>query len=795
MSSSNRRPTEQSSSPHQPADPASQDFTPSRQAVDPEITRWVRPLSEEQKIAHTRPEPVGTSAASPPQVGVLPSLTMARWLRKVGRGLFWMTLFGTILFLLLTAMGIVSYVYLAANLPSAKTLKARQLNFQTTLLFDSQGNRLSEINNPDFGRRLYVPLERISPYLIDATIATEDRSFFVNTGVDPIAIVRAVYYNVTTGSIVAGGSTITQQLARSVFLSPQERTAQSLKRKVKEAVLAMELTRTYAKTDILEIYLNQIYYGNLAYGIEAASQTYFGKSAANLSLAEAAFLAGLPQGPALYNPYTNPQAALRRQKQVLRLMVEAGYITNQEAQDAMQQPLLQELKTQSSMWKAPHFVNYVRQQLERRYPGDLIYKAGLQVKTTLDPHLQTIAEEEIARQMRILAPYHASDAALVAIEVKTGRIVAMVGSRDFQNEAIAGQINMALVPRQVGSTIKPFLYLVAFEKGWTPATLLLDTPVEYPDGKGGLYRPTNFDHRFHGLVTVREALRNSYNVPAVKTLSEWGVDSLKGMAKRLGITTFTRDDYGLSLALGSGEASLLEMTAAYQVLANGGVRIPPYAITQVLDAGGEEIFQSPQAALQVVRPAHAYLITAILSSADPHSNLSALSLSRPAAFKTGTTNDFRDSWVIGYTPDLVVGVWVGNADYSPMENVTGLVGAGPIWQRFMERAHIGLPAQEFPRPEDVVEIEICADSGTRPSDACPQTRTEFFAADQPPLDASHDVHQFIAIDRNTGKRANRFCASNVITRYFRVYPPEGRTWAIEHGIPQPPQYTCTDFVP
>jgi len=617
-----------------------------------------------------------------------------------------------------------------------------------------------------------------------------------NVGVDPIAVVRAVYYNVTEGEIVSGGSTITQQLARSVLLSPQERSEKTLSRKIREAVLAVELARRYPKDKILEIYLNQIYYGNLAYGIEAASQTYFGKSATGLTLAEAALLAGLPQSPALYDPFTNPEVAKARQQVVLGLMVEAGYISPAQAVAAYEEEL-QYIPPRAD-FPAPHFVVYVRQLLEARYGPELLYQEpGIRVQTALDPRIQTIAEEEVTRQIDALQGKNVTNGAVVVLNVKTGEILAMVGSADFNDESIDGQVNVAMRPRQPGSSIKPLTYLAAFEAGWTPSTLIMDVPVEYPDWAGGVYRPLNYDGKFHGPVLLRAALANSYNIPAVKTLEFVGLPALKEMAERLGVTTLTRDDYGLSLALGSGEVTLLELTGAYQAMANGGLRVPPVAVLQVSDSFGRVIDEyHPPEGTPVLRPEHAYLITHILADNQARTPAfgpsSSLNLSRPAAAKTGTTNDFRDNWTIGYTPDIVVGVWVGNADNSPMQGISGVGGAGPIWHNVMERALEGTPVRDFIRPPTIVEMEICADSGAIPSQVCPRRATEIFAQDQPPLGPEHDIHQVLRIDTGLNCIAHEYSPPNrVVERYFQVYPPDGRAWAVEHGIEQPPD-PCPD---
>jgi 1A family penicillin-binding protein len=717
------------------------------------------------------------------------------WGRLIWRTLLY-TMVGTFLVLVLAlAASVVGYAWLASELPPPEELQTRQFRFETTSIYDRNGSLLLEIIDPNFGRRTYVPLNNIDPDVINATIATEDRFFYQHVGVDPVAIGRAVYYNVSEGRIVSGGSTITQQLVRNVLFDADERNDLTLMRKIREAVLAVELYRQYPKNKILEIYLNQIYYGNLAYGIEAASQTYFGQSAGNLSIAQAALLAGLPQSPAYYDPFMNPEAARLRQIVVIDLMLEAGYLSPAQAAAAKAEDVIGQLTPSGLAFEAPHFINFVRAELETIFPPDLIYQAGLRVETTLDSRLQTVAEDEVARQVDALAARNVTNGALVAIRPQTGEILALVGSKDFRDERISGQINMALAPRQPGSSIKPLTYLAAFERGWTPSTLLMDVPVEYPDGLGGVYRPNNYDDKFHGPVSLRLALANSYNVPAVKTLDFIGIAALKEMAARLGITTLSRDDYGLALTLGGGEVPLAEMTAAYQALANGGVRLRPVSILRVSDKFGNVIYEfHPEVGQRVLKADHAYLISHVLAdnearsiSFGPNSNLR---LSRPAAAKTGTTNDFRDNWTIGYTPDLVTGVWVGNADYTPMQGVSGLSGAGPIWQNFMERAHEGWPVRDFIRPPSIVEIEVCADSGTIPSEVCPERRREVFSRDQSPLGPEYDIHQLIDIDLNTGLRANEFCRLNVETRYYRVYPPDGRQWAEANGFPQPPAAFC-----
>ncbi len=705
------------------------------------------------------------------------------------------SLLGIVLLLLIGIGGMVGgYLYFARHLPPPEELAVQQATFATTKIYDREGGLLFDIFDPHAGRRTEVRLDRISPHLINATIATEDRNFYSHPGFDPYAVARAVYYNLTEGRIVSGASTITQQLARNILLSPEERIEQSASRKIKEIVLAAEITRTYPRDTILEIYLNQIFYGNLAYGIEAAAETYFGKSAAELTLAEAALLAGLPQSPALYDPYTNPAAAKKRQWVVLNLMVEAGFISQADANEAIEEKI--QFQRLRGDLRAPHFVTYVRQQLEEWWGVEAIYHGGLKVYTTLDPHLQAIAEREAAAHVAALADHKATNAALVAIDPQTAEIKAMLGSVDFFDPDIDGQVNVVISQRQPGSAIKPITYIAALEKGWTPSTMIMDVPAEFPDGANPPYKPRNYDGKFHGVVSVRSALANSYNVPAVKTLDFVGLPAMLDVAHRMGMQSLNRADYGLSLTLGGGEVTLLEMTAAYTVLASGGVYRRPVVIRRVEDAAGAVRYEyQPPAGAPVISPQHAYLITHILADNEARTPMfgadSPLRLSRPAAAKTGTTNDYRDAWIIGYTPNLVAGVWVGNSDNSPMEDLPGARGAGPIWHNFMEQALADTPPTDFPRPPGIIELKVCADSGTLPSEVCPKQRAEIFALDQPPLGPEHDLHQLVRMERVTGKRATEFCPDNVvIEKYFMVFPDEYREWAEAHDHPQPPSETC-----
>jgi membrane peptidoglycan carboxypeptidase len=614
-------------------------------------------------------------------------------------------------------------------------------------------------------------------------------------------------------------------------------------RKVREAILAAEITRRYTKDEILELYINDVYFGNLAYGVEAAAQTYFGTSADKLTLAQAAFLGGLIQAPSVYDVYTNREVTLNRLEQVLFLMYEASqeqgciFVSNSPQKicvdalivaDATNEMAEYEFNSPDIEIRYPHWVTYIRSLLETQFDAQTIYRSGFEVHTTLDPALQELAEEVVKKQVDALADRKASSGALVAMRPNTGEILAMVGSADFYNDDIDGQVNMATSPRQPGSSIKPLTYIAAFEKGWTPATLIWDVPSEFPpsgdpNDTRPPYKPVNYDDRFHGPVTVRSALANSYNVPAVKTLDYVGIydnpdtqaeDGLIAFARRLGITTLTRDDYGLSLTLGGGEVTLLDLTGAYAAIANGGRRVPPTAITQIVDFNGNVVYQyNPPTGDQVIRPEHAYLISSILSDNEARTPAfgqnSVLNLPFQAASKTGTTNDFRDNWTMGYIPELAVGVWVGNADYSPMQNISGLTGAAPIWAEYMaesvNRVTGGNPSQ-FIRTGGIVERIICAISGTEPSNKCPLQRSELFAADQPPLPKNQDLWKKVLVDTWTGLESSPACeeftdeklAVNVedpwAIRWLRQNA-DGKAWADNNGFSSPlffvPKRKCT----
>jgi penicillin-binding protein 1C len=684
------------------------------------------------------------------------------------------------------------YASIARELPLPEELEARTASFASTEIYDREGNLLNEVFDPISGRRTRVPLEQVSPYFIQATIATEDANFYEHPGVDPVAYLRIIYHAVREREVI-GGSTITQQLVKLTFLTP-ERT---IERKVKEGILAAEITRRYPKDTILEIYINEIPYGNLAVGIEAAAQTYFGKPAAALSIAESALLAGLPQAPSYFDPYSNlwepdgsPGPSKQRQGVVLGLMVKQGYLTAEEADAAWFEEL--RLTPPRYQLRAPHFVMYVRQLLEQEFGPEIVHKGGLRVYTSLDPRLQELAQRVARDQIDRLRGLNVTNSALVAIQPQTGEILAMLGSVDFHDPDIDGQVNVAMRSRQPGSAMKPLTYLATFEKDndwWTPATLIEDVRTEFPDGANPPYVPVNYDGQEHGWVTVRSALANSYNIPAVKALQHAGLPALRDIARRMGITTLTRSDYGLSLTLGGGEVTLLELTGAYATLANGGSRVPPVAILHVKTVGGEVLWEyTPPPGEQVISSQHAYLITSMLSDNDARTPAfgagSPLLLARPAAAKTGTSDDFRDNWTVGYVPDLAVGVWTGNNDNSEMIDVSGVTGAAPIWHDFMEGALAGREVRDFPVPDNIRIVEICELTGAVPDSTCPmdRRRPEVFAPGQPPPGADTERYRVLVLQPIDGETVQ-----GVVHVVGRVQVPDFDHYLVEYGETHHPE--------
>jgi penicillin-binding protein 1C len=685
-------------------------------------------------------------------------------------------------------------------------------------ILDRQGLLLYEVVDPARGNYRPIPGTAMPLACRQAIVAVEDIRFYQHPGVDLPSILRAAWSNWRAGGIVQGGSTLTQQLARLLLFEEAERHEQSLRRKLREAVLAWRLERRFDKEDILTLYLNHVYFGHFAVGLEAAAQSYFGRHAAELDLAQCALLAGLPQAPVAYNPMEHREAARRRQRQVLARMVAAGFIDAATAERAAAEPL--SLAPTPFPIEAPHFVFYVYGQLEEALGRERLAQGGLTVYTTLDLTLNRHAERIIRRRLAELnrptpggpLQRRAENAALVALDPATGALLALVGSPDYFDARIDGAVNAALALRQPGSAIKPLTYAVALDpnlsaaagrRPFTPATILADVPSRFLTREGTYYQPLNYDLTFHGPTSVRMALANSYNVPAVHTLAVIGVAALVEQARRHGITTLGRpEDYGLALTLGGGEVRLLELTAAYGPFVTGGRPLHPIAIARIEDAQGRLLFAAgldgpvfnpegwplPVVGQRplVLDPRTAYLITHILSDNDARSRSfgfsSPLRLDRPAAAKTGTTTDWRDNWTIGYTPDLLTGVWVGNADNTPMYGVGGIDGAAPIWHDFMTVAHRGRPVRTFARPPGLVEQTVCLPSGLLPSPACPQIGRELFIVGTEP-DRPDDQYRRIAVDVRTGQPATAATpATAVAYRVAWAPPPALRDWARQQGM-------------
>ena len=709
----------------------------------------------------------------------------------------------------------------AAELPDEGFIESQQEEFETVRIYDRTGQHLlyeSVDPRPFRGDRTYVPLNEMSPWVTKAAVALEDRDFWENPGINVRGLLRAFASN-AQGGTVQGGSSITQQLIKNVIIPVEDRTQQSYARKLKEVILALEVTRRYPKEKILEWYLNFNSYNNLAYGVEAASQVYFGKSSTQLSLAEAAMLAPIPQFPAL-NPIDNPDDAKQRQGLALQAMVQAGYITQPEAEAAFaeQLTLRKSVSERFDILTAPHFALYVLDQVKREFnTADdpyFIWKNGLTIYTTLDVDLQKYAEQVAREQVALMLQQekNASNAAVVAIKNDTGEILAMVGSLDYNNEDIDGQVNVAISERQPGSSFKPYVYLTALTQNLTPATMIMDVVTAFPQADGTSYRPENYDRQFHGPTSLRNALARSYNVPAIRVMDQVGIGSALRMAHRMGINGLNRglNFYGLSLVLGGGEVALLDHTYAYSVFANQGVMVGepvlpeerqegfrnlnPVSVLQVRDSAGNIIkkYEAPQTE-RIFSAEVAYIMSDIMSDdvarAPSFGANTALTLpDRKVAAKTGTTNGWKDNWTMGYTPQATIGVWVGNTDNESMENTTGLDGAAPIWNAVMRYYVQDKPPIWYDRPPGVTSTTICVPSGLLPTESCPASsqRAEIFVAGTEPT-LSDNIWQAFEIDKETGNLASPLTPpERRETRVFQILPSEAADWVAESGIPQPP---------
>ncbi len=701
-------------------------------------------------------------------------------------------------FVLLLVGGVAAVgVWLFGDLPAPADISQRLVP-PSVRIVDRNGRLLYDVLDAEYGRHTNLTLSQIPLTLQQATIATEDRNFYANPGVDVQGIARAFWINLRGGEVLAGGSTITQQVARNLLLDADERADRSVRRKLRESWLAWRVARQLPKEEVLALYLNQMNYGALAYGVEAAAQTYFGKPAVDLTLAESALIAGLTQAPALYNPFTNPDAAKTRQLVVLDLMRKADFIT-QDAHDlAVRQPL-QYAATPYPV-NAPHFVMMVQAELDALFTPQQLYESGgLTVRTTLDLDWQQHAETILAEQLvRLNHPadggpsHNAQNGALVALDVPGGEVRALVGSPDYFDAESGGAINMAIQPRQPGSALKPLIYAAALDAEtppvWTAATMLPDVRTAFTTNEGESYVPVNFSRDEHGPVLLRQALASSLNIPAVLTLDAVGVDAAVALAEEAGIHTLgDPDEYDLSFALGGGPVRLLDLTAVYGAFASGGYRVTPHLILDVTDAQGEVVYTAvPPDPVQVLDERVAWLISDILS--DDEARLlgfgrnSLLNIGRTAAAKTGTTNDFHDNWTVGYTPDLVVGVWVGNATNEPMHDVTGLSGAGPVWHYFMRTVLAGQPDKPFAQPPGMVMVEVCALSGLLPTEDCPYRQREWFLAGTQPVEMD-SFYQRVTLDRATGLLANAATPpERQVAQLALDLPAQFHPWARAEGL-------------
>ena len=661
---------------------------------------------------------------------------MGRFWKKL---LLWTLIWGLVYSAALA--GIV--LYFGRDLPSLEQLERFRPKL-ATLIYDSEGKVVKELAEE---RRVTVPFDQIPEEFFDALLAVEDREFYHHNGVNFLAIVRAALANISAGRIVEGASTVTQQLARNLFLSFKV----SLSRKIREALTAIRIERAYTKEEILEMYANQVYFGRGAWGIQAAARTYFDKDAEDLTLEECALLVWLLRSPNRYPALLqlNPEVALRRRNIVLDKMVDFGAISRERAEEAKARPL--GLHTASGkVGEAPYFVEYVRQYLMEKYGSDMVYKGGLRVYTTLNTTLQGLAEKFLLEQLAKLqaeSPYPDSipvQGALVALETHTGHILAMVGGRDFKES----QFNRAVQAlRQPGSAFKPIIYAAAVDNGWRTIDTLLDVPITLPMPDGTVWRPENYDHTFLGPITLREAIKKSRNLATIRLLMDIQPQTVIPYARQMGITSPLRPVY--SMALGTNEVTLLELTAAYCTFPNGGVWVEPTAVLRVEDREGRTLEEREHGEeREALSPETAAVMVSLLESVmEPggtgYGARKWYGFKRPAGGKTGTTGNFADAWFVGFTPQIACGVWVGyDQKLSLGPRKAGAAVALPVWARFMKAAHdtLGLPVVDFRMPPTVVQLDLCAETMKIATPYCPKVVHEVFKPGTEPTETC-DLHR------------------------------------------------------
>jgi 1A family penicillin-binding protein len=632
------------------------------------------------------------------------------------------------IFAVILTFGLVSiftYVYFANDLKTKDSVMNK--NNTGLILLDRNSKpffRFYQAQYHDF-----IPLDQIPKPVTQAVLAAEDKNFYSHPGFSVTSIVGALVADFRHGQLDYGGSTITQQLVKNSLLNSNK----NFLRKYQELILAQELERRYSKNEILEMYLNSVYWGEGSFGINSASHAYFNKNPQDLDLAESTLLAGLLTAPSRLSPISGDrEAAVQRQKFILSEMVDQKIITADQAKQAEDEKLTFNQNPDDFPYKAPHFALMVKQQLDQKYGEEKIARSGFTVTTTLDLDWQDFAQQTVSEQVDKLKDNHVSNGAAVVIDPKNGEVRALVGSKDW-NDPKFGKFNIAQTTRQPGSSFKPIVYAAALERRIiTPATILHDQPTTYKPGPGvaaSPYSPKDYDGKFRGPVTVRRALVNSLNVPAVEVESKVGIPATLEMAQRLGLTTLGSDPspYGLSIALGAGDVNLLELTNVYATFANSGQKNDVTLITQIQDKQKNTIYSYNPKPHEVLDPGIAFQLSSILSDnatrAEEFGTL--LNISRPAAVKTGTTEDYKDSLTMGFTPQIAVGVWVGNNDNTQMDKVAGSIGAAPIWKALMEKFNTG-PAQKFTPPDDVASIPICKSNGLRLKEASGSADLEYF---------------------------------------------------------------------
>lgn len=670
-------------------------------------------------------------------------------------------------FILLAVILVLFYALVLKDLPSPTNLSNNTASYSSQI-YDRKGKLLYTL----YGNRnqTFVPLSKIPKEMQEATIAIEDKDFYRHGAVDFRGIARAAYSTLVHKQI-QGGSTLTQQLVKNSLLTPE----QTIQRKIKEVILSFATEIMYSKTQVLEMYLNQVPYGGTTYGVEAAAQTYFGKDISKLSLAQMAFLAALPEAPSELSPNgSHPELGIARQHQVLENMYDQEYITKKQRDDALKEKLTFQKITNPI--KAPHFVFYIRDLLIQKYGQKAVEEGGFKVITSLDLTIQNYAQKAVADEVASVAQYHVTNGAALVTNPATGEILAMVGSKDYYDPN-GGNVNDTLALLQPGSSIKPLNYALGLLNGYGASTPFIDAPICFPDPPNKPYCPHNYDMRYHGIVQMRYALANSYNIPAVEMLKLNGLNAFIATASAMGITTFTDPaNYGLSLTLGGGEVRMIDMATAFGVFANQGYRIDLHPILKITDRKGNVVEQytppaSPIFGQKVLPSSVTFVISNIL--ADNQARVaefgpnSALKISgQYVSVKTGTTNDYRDNWTIGYTPSYLVATWVGNNDHTPMNGVvTGITGAAPIWQDVMTYLLKGKKPEIPQKPPNVYGETVCSTTGqiaSKSAGGCP-TRFEYLIGGKNPKSPTITTAK-VWVDKTTGAESPAGKTDNVEQR-------------------------------